>query len=212
MAETPVGEVLLTNVRLSFADLDKPGKPQKNDNGEMVPGKYKANGLISKTTAEGKANMAKLKRAAEDVKKKKWGDKIPKLKADRVCVRDGDEEDWEGYAGHYYVSANNPDKPVLITKQKDSKGKWIPAKPGQLYSGCYVNMLVRLWAQDHPDYGKRLNASVEAVQFSKHGTAFSGGGPIDADEKFAEIEAEEGEDMDGGGYDDEEDEDIDSVV
>jgi len=210
MAETPVGEVLLTNVRLSFAHLDEP-KEQKSDKGETTL-KYQANGLISKTTAEGKRNLAKLKKASEQVKEKKWGNKQPRLKANQVCVRDGDEEDYEGYAGHYYISASNKKQPQLITKFKDGKGEWLPAKKGKLYSGCVVNMLVRLWAQDSTEYGKRLNASVEAVQFVKDGPAFGGGGPVDTREKFAEIEADEGDDMydpDGEYTDDEE---IDSLV
>lgn len=204
--ETPIGEVMLKNVRLSFADLFQPGKPQKNDKGEMVPGKYKANALMEKGTKETKANIAKIQKAAEDVKKKKWGDKIPKLKPEKVCLRDGDLEDWEGYAGCFYLSANNKEQPQLITRRKDAKGKWIPAKAGEIYSGCYVNMLVRLWAQDSEEYGKRLNASVEVVQFNGHGEAFGGGAPIDPNEKFAEIEADEGEDYDADEGEEEDDE------
>ena len=206
MADTPVGEVLLTNVRLSFAHLDEP-QEQEDDDGNTVE-KYKCSGLISKTTAEGKRNMAKLKKASEQVKEKKWGNKQPKLKANQVCVRDGDEEDWEGYAGHFYISASNKKQPQLITKFKDSKDEWKPAKKGQLYSGCIVNMLVRLWAQDHPKFGKRLNASVEAVQFVKDAPAFGGGGPVDTREKFKEIEADEGEDMYDPDGDDGDDEDL----
>lgn len=209
MAETPVGEVLLTNVRLSFAHLDEP-QEQENDDGETTF-KYKCSGLMSKSTAEGKRNMAKLKKASEQVKEKKWGNKQPKLKANQVCVRDGDQEDWDGYEDCYYISASNKKQPDLITKFKDGKGEWKPAKKGQLYSGCIVNMLVRLWAQDDKKYGKRLNASIEAVQFVKDGPAFGGGGPINTREKFAEIEADEGEDMgESGGYED--DEEIDSLV
>lgn len=199
MAETPIGEVLLKNVRLSFADIYKPAKERKDPKtGEIIAGKFKCNGLMEKDTPDTNANMKKLKKASEEVKKAKWGDKIPKLKANQVCLRDGEEEDWEGYEGCWYISASNQTQPVLITRRKDRDGKWIPAKPGELYSGCYVNLLVRLWAQDHPEYGKRLNASLEAVQFVKDGDPFSGGGPIDPNEKFAEIEADDGEDMGDG--------------
>jgi hypothetical protein len=209
MAETPVGEVLLTNVRLSFAHLDEP-QEQEDDDGQKSL-KFKCSGLISKTSAEGKRNLSKLKKASEQVKEKKWGNKQPKLKANQVCVRDGDQEDWDGYEGHYYISASNKKQPELITKFKRGDD-WVPAKKGQLYSGCIVNMLVRLWAQDHPKYGKRLNASVEAVQFVKDGPAFGGGGPINTREKFAEIEADEGEDMYDPDADYTEDEEIDSLV
>lgn len=204
--DAPLGEVLLIGVRLSFADLDQPGKPQKNDKGEMVPGKFKANGLMEKGTKLTAQNLAKIKKAADDVKKKKWGDKIPKLKPEKVCLRDGDLEDWEGYANHFYISANNANQPQLITKFKDSKGKWIPAKKGELYSGCYVNMLVRLWAQDSEEYGKRVNASIEVVQFDRKGEPFGGGAPVDPNEKFAEIEADEGEAIGYSGGEEEDDE------
>ena len=203
MAETPIGEVLLKNVRLSFADIYKAAKERKDPKtGEMIQGKFKANGLMEKDTPDTNANMKKLKKASEEVKKAKWGEKVPKLKANQVCLRDGNEEDWDGYEGCWYISASNQTPPVLITRRKDRDGKWIPAKPGEIYSGCYVNLLVRLWAQDHPEYGKRLNASLEAVQFVEHGEPFSGGGPIDPNEKFAEIEADDGEDMDAGDDDD----------
>jgi hypothetical protein len=208
MADTPIGEVILKDVRLSFAELFKPGKPQKNDDGEMVPGKYKANLLMTKGTDGTKANMAKLKKAAEQVKEEKWGksEKWPKLKDDRVFLRDGDKEDWDGYEGSFYVSANNQNQPVLVDRKKDANGKWIELRLQNggsklLYSGAYVNAIVRIWAQDN-QHGKRLNASIESVQFLRHGEAFSGGKPVDPNDKFDDIEDD---DDDTIGEDDDDD-------
>lgn len=214
MAETQVGEVILKNVRLSFADLFKPGKPQKNDDGELVPGKYKANLLIpkkgnpdyEKDPVNAQANLKKLKAAAEQVKVDKWNDKVPKLKPEKVFLRDGDGEDWDGYELTYYVSANNPNQPVLVDRKKDAKGKWIELTvanggPKLLYSGCYVNAIVRIWAQDN-SFGKRLNASLESVQFVKHGEAFSGAKPVDPNEKFDDMEDDDGDIGDGPEDDD----------
>ena len=218
MADTPLGEEVLKNVRLSFAELFKPGKPQKNDKGETVPGKYKANLLIPKKGHEdfdpktSAQNMAKLKAAAEQVKGDKWGkpEKWPKLKADRVCVRDGDQEDWDGYENCFYVSANNGNQPVLVDRKKDAKGKWIELTienggPKLLYSGAFVNAIVRIWAQDSTEYGKRLNCSIESVQFLRHGEAFSGGKPVDPNEKFDDEFDDDDEDHIGGSDDDDED-------
>lgn len=207
MAETPIGEVLLIDVRLSFAHLFQPGKPMKNDDGEEVR-KYQANFLIDPESKGGKANLAKLKKAAEEVKKAKWGAKIPRLKADKVCLRDGNEEDWEGYADHLYLSASNKNQPSLMLRQKDAKGNWKEAKPGDIYSGCYVNAIVRLWAQDSEKYGKRLNCSVESVQFHREGKAFSGAAPVDPNEAFKEIEEDEGSSF---GEEDEDGEDDDLI-
>ena len=214
--ETPLGEVIRKEVYLSFADIFKPGKPQKNDDGEMVPGKFKANLLIPKKGQEDykpgvhDANLAKLKAASEQVKTDKWGkpEKWPKLKADRVFLRDGDQEDWDGYEGRYYVSANNQNQPVLVDRKKDAKGKWIELTatnggPKKLYAGAVVNAIVRIWAQDN-QHGKRLNASLESVQFVRDGEAFSGAKPVDPNEKFDDMEDED-EDNETYGGDDEDD-------
>jgi hypothetical protein len=190
MAETPVGEVILKNVRLSFPALFETEERQ-NEDGETRR-VYKASFLIPKEGDEF-GNMAKLSVAAEQVKARKWGpdkDNWPKLKSERLCVRDGDEEPWDGYAGHFYVSASSPESrpPAVITNRKDKDGRWIEAKPGQQgcpYAGCYVNAVVRLWAQDDRRYGKRINASLEAVQFRADGKAF-GAAPVDPNQKFSD--------------------------
>ena len=215
--ETPLGEVILKEVYLSFADIFKPGKPQKNDDGEMVPGKFKANLLNPKKGQPDfkpgvhDANLTKLKAASEQVKTDKWGkpEKWPKLKADRVFLRDGDQEDWDGYEGRFYVSANNQNQPVLVDRKKDGKGKWIELTvqnggPSKLYAGAVVNAIVRVWAQDN-QHGKRLNASLESVQFVRDGEKFSGAAPVDPNEKFEDFDDDEddgdtiGEDEDDSG-------------
>lgn len=207
--ETVVGEVILKNVRLSFADIFEPGKPQKNDDGTTSPGKYKANFLMEKGTEDTKANVAKIKKAANDAKEKKWGSEKnwPKLKPEKVCLRDGDLEDWDGYEGCLYLSASSPATrpPQIITNRKNSDNKWIEAEPGGKgapYSGCYVNALVRVWAQDN-EHGKRVNASLEVIQFLRDGESF-GAAPVDPNEKF-------GDDDVGseGSIDDDENEDDD---
>ena len=130
----------------------------------------------------------------------KWRDNIPNLKPDRLCVRDGDLESWDGYADCFFVSCNAVNQPVLIDRTKDARGKWNELTkenggPKKLYSGAWVNAIVRIWAQDDRQYGKRLNASVEAVQFNKHGDAFGGGKPVDPNEKFADVDEEVADDL-----------------
>jgi hypothetical protein len=43
------------------------------------------------------------------------------------------------------------------------------------YSGCYVNCIIELWAQNNA-YGKRINANLLAVQFYKDGQPFGDAG------------------------------------
>lgn len=203
-----IGEIKLLGVILSFAELFDPADDRKNDAGELITGQYKCNGLMKKGTPETAANTAKIKAAAEQVKLAKYhsADKFPKYKPDKVCLRDGDQENWEGYADHLYISCNSPEQPVLRDRVKGQDGKWVEltkANGGmkKLYAGAKVNMIVRVWAQDNT-YGKRINAEIKAVQFVAHGTPFSGRAPIDADDAFDEDDVG-GDDLDqigeGGG-------------
>lgn len=217
MAEKELlGKVKLRNVRLSFAHLYEP-QPGKVDEetGNVGEPKHNCAFLIPKNAAAcaphqdwavQRENIAAAKKAAEEVKSAKWGKTPPKLKPEKVFLRDGDLEDYDGYEGMLYISASNSRKPVLKDRVKDSKtGKWADSPVGQLYSGCYVNATVHIWAQDNK-HGKRLNASLELVQFVRHGDAF-GAKQVDADEEFTEEDL--GEAGDGG---EALDEDADSLI
>lgn len=191
MAEKEVvGEVILRDVILSFADIYRPAADRKDSKtGETIKGKFGANFLMDKGTEMTKQNQAKIKKAGADAKTKKWGDEKnwPKLKPEKVCLRDGDLEDYDGYEGRLYLSANSNTKPQVITNRKGKDGKWIEAvegAPGAPYAGCRVNALVRIWAQDN-EYGKRLNASLEVVQFLADGTPF-GAAPVDPNDRFTD--------------------------
>jgi hypothetical protein len=214
-----VGEVLLRDVRLSFAqDLYTRGDEMTNDDGTTRPGNFHCNFLIDKED-DPNNNVKKLKKAADEAKRKKWGDnpkKWPKLKPEKVCLRDGDLEDWDGYEGHSYVSASNSKKPSVIqnrkVKNKDGDMVWAEAEEGgerAPYSGCYVNALVRLWVQDNK-HGKRINASLEIVQYLRKGEAF-GAGPVDPNEKFSDDLVGEDAELDDD-EDEDEDDDGDSLV
>lgn len=197
MAKPVVGEVRLKDVRLSFAHLfePQPGIFDKRTGKTSEP-RWGANFLIPKNGAHGIAELAKIQAAAKEAKRAKWGDEKnwPKLKPERLCLRDGDLEDYDGYDGHYYLSSGRQTKtkdgaenppPALVDRDKSRLEK----KSGKLYSGCFVNAIVRIWAQDDPTYGKRINCSLEAVQFARHGDAF-GARPVDPDEAFDDITEE----------------------
>lgn len=219
MAKEVIGKVTVLGQRLSFASLFEPNV-QKQDDGTTRE-TWKTNLLIAKDTASEQVGVFKgkrmplldaLKAASEEAKEKKWGPKAkqPKLKPDRVFLRDGDLEDWEGYADNFYISANASlsDRPSVITNRKDGNGNWIEAEPGgrgSPYSGCFVNAVLLIWCQDN-EHGKRVNAQVKAVQFFKDGEAF-GAAPVNPNEEFTDDMAGEegsiGGDFDEGGDDDE---------
>ena len=194
----PVGQVLLRGVRLSFPALHEPSEMEGDDG--TIRRFYKANFLIPKEGDEFN-NVARIKAAADEAKAKKFGSNKadwPKFKPERICLRDGDMENWDGYAGMFYVSANSPveRKPRVVTNRKDKAGKWIVAEPGHdrnPYAGCYVNALISIWVQDHKTGGERVNASLETVQFLRDGDAF-GAPPINPDDVFTDdMVSDEGE-------------------
>lgn len=228
------GRIKLEDVRLSFAqDLFSPGEVKNN--GEVVLDKagepvfkFSSNFLIQKdgeSTAvvhvgedkEGRVIkkrlpiMDALKRAKLSAIAKKLGEekaKELKIRSSAYAVKDGDEENYDGYANNYYVSANNTKKPQVIGRDK----RELKESDGVVYSGCHVNAVITLWYQ--PAGTKNGNpvphavyASLEAVQFVRDGEAFGAAG-VDVDEDFDDI-TDDDDDIDGGEVsEDDDDEDV----
>jgi hypothetical protein len=213
-------ELILKDVRLSFAEnILEPEQGPTRDKGKhkgKIPFRWHFNALVEKERQAALIEQIKVKmREARD---QQWPKDPPKIKNDKLCLRDGDEEEWAGYAGNMYLSvsrslnvkpdengvAKAPKRPYSVVgprKVKDDNGelRFPEAQPGDPYapySGCYVNLIVRFWAQDDVDYGKRINASIEGVQFARHGEAFGGGRRVDVNSTFDDMETE------GGAFDD----------
>jgi hypothetical protein len=102
---------------------------------------------------------------------------------------------YDGYEGMLYVSANRPVKldeyeqikkgqkkrPVrIIGPRKNADGRFdelTENDPYAPYSGCYANVILRIYGHEGKDgQPSRINASLEAVQFAKHGEAFGAKG------------------------------------
>ena len=198
--EKDPGEVVLKGVILSFPWVITPqeGKVDK-DTGKKGADKYNCSLLVLKTDKE---QLGKLKTARGKVTLAKYGaeSKVPKYRPDKICYRDGDLEDWEGYAGKIYVSASATlDKPPkLVDRDKTELDKTEAAK--RFYGGAVVNAVIRLWCQDN-EHGKRLNAEIKALQFVKHGER-CGAKPVDIDDVFDDISDQDFGDDIGGSDDD----------
>ncbi len=164
----------LTNVRLAFPALFE----AKTVNGEGKPA-FGASLLIDPADPQVKT----INTAIEACAKEKWGAKAEVLlkqmrAADKVCLHDGDlKASYEGFAGNLFVSARNPVRPTVLDSDKTP----LVAADGKPYAGCYVNVVLDLWAQDNK-YGKRVNASLSGVQFLRDGDSFTGGGAAGDDE------------------------------
>lgn len=181
-------EVRLENVRLSYPKLFRPEAFQGEEGGEK---KYGAAFIIDPKT-QGKLIDA-CERAIDDAKYAKWGDKQPSIKASKLALREGDEDrDDPAYEGKWYVQTSSTRRPQVVDRDRSP----LVEEDGKPYAGCYVNAIVRFWAQDNK-WGKRVNASLEAVQFYKDGDAF-GAAPIDTDKAFDAYDDDDDDDRDRG--------------
>jgi hypothetical protein len=167
-------KVKLTNVRLTFpqlfeaASFDGLGKKTFN-----------ASFLIDPKDPQVKAINAAIDAEAEA----KWGAKaaatLKTMRAtDKVALHDGDlKAQFAGYEGMLYVNSSSVIRPLVL----DQKRAPLTAEDGKPYGGCYVNASVELWAQDN-QFGKRINATLQGVQFVKDGDAFAGGSAASEDD------------------------------
>ncbi|MCE6007472.1 DUF2815 family protein [Acinetobacter soli] len=139
--------------------------------------------------------LDQIRSAMAEVGKNKWGAKWPQVEAglkaqDKLALHDGDvKADLDGYAGNFYINANNKTRPTIF--DRDGKTPLVQAD-GRPYAGCYVNASIEFWAQDNPQHGKRINASLRGVQFLRDGEAFAGGG-VASEDDFEDLSADESE-------------------
>jgi hypothetical protein len=175
-------KVQLTNVRIAFAQLFE----AKQVNGEGEP-RHSAVFIIDPKSANARA----LDEAMSAVAAEKWKDKGKSVLADlsskgRVCFLKSAKtnqsgEVYDGFEGMFSVTAGNKARPLTLDRNKSP----LTQADGRPYSGCYVNALIELWAQDN-NWGRRVNATLKGVQFVGDGDAFGGGTPANPDD-FADL-------------------------
>lgn len=180
--------IKLTSLRLSFPQLFR----AKAFNKDQEPA-FSACFILNKES-DAKQIQA-IREAMTHVANEKWGTKVPK--GVKLCLRAGDEEGKEGVDGYgpdvMFVSASSRKKVPVVGRDLTP----LSEEDGKPYAGCYVNVSLRLWAQDN-EYGKRINAQLRAVQFVKDGEAF-GEAPVDVEEEFEAMEGDESSGGEGGG-------------
>ena len=176
--------VRLRMVRLSYPHLFKAkGFGRKN---EGIP-KFSATAIIDPETRSGRDNIERLEDAIAAAKEDKWGNKIPKIKDDRICLREGDRDD-DASRDMMIVAASNEARPTVL----DQDGNEVTAADDVVYAGCYGDMIVRIWAQDN-DYGQRVNASLEGFRFREDGE------PLSSRRRVTAEDFEDDDDDDRGG-------------
>ena len=168
-------ELKISNARAAFVTVYEPKKFAGDDAAKLA---FSLSGILAKDDPQ-----IKLINAAIDAEaKEKWKEKAPALlkllrTTDKTFLHDGDlKPEYEGFPGNLYISARNPSRPLVIDRDKTP----LTQADGKPYSGCYVNLILDVWAQENK-WGKRVNATLKGVQFVKDGDAFSGSAPASAD-------------------------------
>lgn len=174
------GTIMVYGVRLSYPHVGKPYKGE-NDDGKVTE-KFNLKGMMPKTTH--KPAMRLMKKHME---KMMADNKTADLASDRKYLRNGDDLGKPEFKGMYVFSASEDSRPHL----RDRMAKKVePEKADQMfYGGCWANVLIRPWWQNHQRYGKRVNAGLSAVQFARDDEPF-GEGRItdeDVDDRFAPV-------------------------
>lgn len=111
----------------------------------------------------------------------------------KVCLRDGDlKPQLEGYPGNWSFHARSKVRPTILNRDKTP----LTEADGVIYSGCYVNAIVDLYA--YTKGAKGVGAGLKGIRFVNKGDAFGGGAPANAD-AFSDNLADTGEDDDPAG-------------
>lgn len=169
----------LANVRVAFLKCWK----AETVNGEGEPA-FSATFILAPTDKQIKV----IEAAIQETAVAKWGPKagaiLKQMKAaDKSCLHDGDTKaQYDGFEGNMFISSRTKTRPLTIGRNREG----LTEEDGVLYSGCYVNASLELWAQDN-NYGKRVNAQLGGIQFVKDGDSFGGGGSAADEDDFDDL-------------------------
>lgn len=173
--------------RLSYANIWEARQSMEGDKMQ-----YSCCLLIPKTDTATIQRIQKLMAKIEsEAVASKWGGKKPASYA-HPLLRDGDTDPTKGgdsnYAGCYFINAKaNADHPPKVI---DARCNPVMDRE-EVYSGCYANVKVSIYAYNNPKGGKGLSAGLVAVQKTKDGARLGGDTGTDG---FAPL-SQEDEDM-----------------
>lgn len=156
--------------RLSYANIWEARQSMEGDKMQ-----YSCCLLIPKTDTATIQRIQKLMAKIEsEAVASKWGGKKPASYA-HPLLRDGDTDPTKGgdsnYAGCYFLNAKaNADHPPKIL---DARCNPVMDRD-EVYSGCYANVKVSIYAYNNPKGGKGISAGLVAVQKRKDGARLGG--------------------------------------
>ena len=165
----------IKNARLSFADIFT---AKSKFDGEP---KFSALFILDPADEGNKATLQEFKAVVKQLQNEKIGGK--ELPIDKLPIQDGNDKGYDGWENKIILSAANKKRPIVVGRKRQPVAEGDQDAP---YSGCFVNAVVDVWLMDN-QYGQRIIASLEAVQFAKDGEAFTSS-VVNLEEDFDDIE------------------------
>lgn len=192
------GTILVNDVRLSYPHVATPYE-STDDNGQKKS-RYSLKGMMPKTTH--KPAMRLMKKHMEAMMTK---NQTADLASDRKYLRNGDDLGKPEMKGMFVFSASEDTRPHLRDEAAQKLG--VDDAKQKFYGGCWGNVLIRPWWQNHQKYGKRVNAGLSAVQFARDDEPFGEGriGEEDVDNTFSPLAGAGGS---SSGFDDDDLDDL----
>ena len=132
--ETISTRVVTPVARLSYPALFTPAKGM-----DGAEGKYQCELIF-----EPGEDLSKLKAAAKEAARTKWGDKIPANLRSPFREGDVDRSEKDGYEGRIFIGARSKDRPGVVV----GGGLEDCVDPREVYGGCYVRASVTAFAYD----------------------------------------------------------------
>jgi hypothetical protein len=180
-----MAKILLKNVRMTYGDLYKVGKPIAGSESEP---KFGATFIMDPNSDAFKVAQAEFVAVANE----KFGVNTPAILAelpkDKKCIRRGNGqltkkgEVRAGFADMMYLVAKNAIRPVVVDRLRQ------PALEGSglLFDGCIVNCTVDIYAHEKEGLGKRVDATLLAVQYVSDAPRL--GGSVGSADDFDELD------------------------
>ncbi len=173
----------LTMVRLAFCDAVFETRRMEGSDKD----KYSLNGLFPSTHPA----FALVEQTAVAVANEEWGADAAKIiqtaktkdGGKNWILKDGSLKEYDGFAGNFYVNPSSETRPTVLNRD----GTPLTAADGVIYSGCYGDIILEVYAFSHKVGGKGVTSEFKAVRFRKDGDAFAGGAPVTAD-AFSKVE------------------------
>lgn len=153
--------------------------------GDSTEKKYSVALLIPKSDKVSLAKIEAAVKAAIEIGKTKWGDKVPPPSKLKLPLRDGDEEKGDDpvYKGMHFLNANCSNRPQVVDKNKNE----ILDKE-EIYSGMWGLASVTFYPFD-TNGNKGIACGLNNLMKTKDGEKLSS--QSTAEEDFADIDADE---------------------